>query len=101
MLSCDRREENGFFIYKNKIAKAAGGHPGTSEEGGEVCVRVRVFTEGVVQVLLSHQLQVLLHGLGGQRVLPEDQHVVLAAAVHLRHHQVGQEVLKGQQRVGG
>lgn len=64
-------------------------------------MRVCVFTQGVVQVLLSHQLQVLLHGLGGQRVLPEDQHVVLAAAVHLRHHQVGQEVLKGQQRVGG
>lgn len=58
---------------------------------------VFVFTQGVVQVLLSNQLQIFLHGLSGQRVLPEDQDIVLTAAVHLRHHQVGQEVLRPAQ----
>ena len=55
-----------------------------------VCTRL---TQRVVQVLLSHQLQVLLDGFGGQRVLPEDQDVVVGTSIHLRHHQVGQEVL--------
>lgn len=55
-------------------------------------------TQGVLQVLLSHQLEVLLDGLGGERVLSEDQVLVLAAAVHLRHHQVREEILQREER---
>lgn len=58
----------------------------------------RELTEGVVKVFLSHQLQILLNGFGGQRVLPEDQHIVVCTAVHLRHHQVCQEVLSRRKR---
>lgn len=50
-------------------------------------------TKGVLQVLLPHQLEVFLDGLGRQRVLSEDEVLVLAAAIHLGHHQVREEVL--------
>lgn len=46
---------------------------------------------------MPHQFEVLLDGFGRQRVLAEDQVLVLPAAVHFRHHQVRQEVLKGKQ----
>ena len=59
-----------------------------------VLIVLALLTQRVVQVLLPHQLQIFLDGLGGQRVLPEDQHVVVRTAVHLRHHQVRQEVLR-------
>lgn len=36
-----------------------------------------------MQVFLSHQLQIFLDGFGSQRVLPEDQDVVVGTAVHL------------------
>lgn len=51
-------------------------------------------TEGVLQVLLPHQLEVFLDGLGCQRVLPEDEVLVLATAIHLGHHQIREEVLR-------
>lgn len=51
--------------------------------GAQVCVQVCLVTQCVMQVLLPNQLQVLFDGFGGQRVLPEDQHVVVGAAVHL------------------
>lgn len=65
----------------------------------DVCVSVRlcvcVFmaegagsTQRILQVLLANQLQVFLNALGGQRVFPEDQLVVVTATVYLRHHQV-------------
>lgn len=50
-------------------------------------------TQGVVQVLLAHQFQVLFNGLGGDGVLSEDQDVMVPTTVHLRHHQVSEEVL--------
>lgn len=49
-----------------------------------------------MEVLLPHQLEVLLNGLGGDGVLSEDQDVMFSATVHLRHHQVGQKVLVEQ-----
>lgn len=54
----------------------------------------KCLTEGVLQVLLPHQLEIFLDGLGCQRVLSEDEVFVLAAAIHLRHHQIREEVLR-------
>lgn len=49
----------------------------------QVCAQVCLVTQCVMQVLLPNQFQVLFDGFGCQRVLPEDQHVVVGAAVHL------------------
>lgn len=57
-------------------------------------------TEGVLQVLLPHQLEVFLNGLGRQRVLSEDEVLVLAAAIHLGHHQIREEVLPIEKNKG-
>ena len=64
---------------------------------------VNVLTKCIVQVLLSHQFEVLLDGFSGQRVLPKDEHVMVGTSVHLRHNQVCQEVLReeGRKERGG
>lgn len=64
-----------------------------------MCSRLEEPTEGVREVLLAHQLHVVVYGLGGQGVLSEDQGLLLSEALHLSTSQVEQELLEKTQHV--
>lgn len=53
-------------------------------------------TQSILKIFLAHEFEVLLDGFGAQRILTKDQVLVLATSVHLRHHQIRQEVLDEQ-----
>lgn len=44
---------------------------------------IELCTQGILQILLSNQLQVFLNALSCQCVLPEDQLIVVTATVNL------------------
>lgn len=55
-------------------------------------------TNGILEVFLSNQLEILLYGFGGQGVLPKNEVFAVHETVHFRHGHVGQEVLPGRGR---